>query len=107
MIQRYSAILGPKKVGVGECVFAHVSLTRHSKPLSQEFADLMLARQKVMECYIAIGEADIVLRVATPRVSAYDEFLANIIFGAQGVSQVHSNFALRQIRYETALPLEK
>lgn len=107
VILRYSAILDPKKVGIGECVFAHVSLTRHSKPLSQEFAELMLARPEVMECYFATGEADILLRVATPSVSAYDDFLENIIFGAKGVSQVHSNFALRQIKYETALPLEK
>jgi DNA-binding Lrp family transcriptional regulator len=105
VILRYSAILDPKKVGIGETVFANVSLTRHSKALSVEFADLMRAHPEVMECFFTTGNADILLRVVTPSVTAYDEFLENIIFSAKGVSQVHSNFALRQIKFETALPL--
>jgi DNA-binding Lrp family transcriptional regulator len=46
------------------------------------------------------------LRVVTPSVAAYDDFLENVIFSAAGVSQVHSNFALRQIKFETALPIQ-
>ncbi|MDP6377430.1 MAG: Lrp/AsnC family transcriptional regulator [Pseudomonadales bacterium] len=106
VILRYAAILDPKKIGVGECVFVHVSLTRHSRALSTEFADLMLAHPEVVECFFTTGEADILLRVVIPSVSAYDRFLENVIFSAPGVSQVHSNFALRQIKFETALPLQ-
>ncbi len=106
VILRYAAILDPKKVGIGECVFAHVSLTRHSKAIGMEFAELMLAHPEVMECFFTTGDADILLRVVTPSVSAYDDFLENVIFLAAGVSQVHSNFALRQIKFETALPLQ-
>ncbi len=106
VIVRYAAILDPKKIGIGECVFAHVSLTRHSKAVSQEFAELMLARPEVMECFFTTGDADILLRVVTPSVSAYDEFVENVIFSAEGVSRVQSNFALRQIKFETALPLQ-
>ena len=105
VILRYSAILDPSKVGIGETVFAHISLKRHSKALSAEFAELMRKQPEVMECFFTTGAADVILRVVTPSVAAYDEFLENVIFNARCVSQVHSDFALRQIKYETALPL--
>ncbi|GMR17540.1 MAG: Lrp/AsnC family transcriptional regulator [Gammaproteobacteria bacterium] len=105
VILRYTAILDPAKVGVGETVFAHVSMAHHSKNSSAEFAELMRQRPEVMECFFTTGAADIVLRVATPGVAAYDRFLENVIFNAPAVSQVHSDFALRKIKFETALPL--
>jgi len=105
VILRYTAILDPKKVGIGETVFAHVSMVRHSRTPSLEFAELMRRQPEVMECFFTTGAADIIVRVATPSVAAYDHFLENVIFDASGVSQVHSDFALRQIKSETALPL--
>ena len=105
VILRYTAILDPKKVGLGECVFAHVTLARHSLAMTHEFADTIRARPEVMECFFTTGAADIILRVAIPSVAAYDRFLEDVIFNASGVAQVHSDFALRQIKFETALPL--
>ena len=105
VILRYATILDPKKVGLGECVFAHVTLTRHSLAATHEFADAIRNRPEVMECFFTTGDADILMRVATPSVSAYDRFLEDFVFSAPGISQVRSNFALRQIKFETALPL--
>lgn len=105
VILRYTAILDPMKVGIGETVFAQVSMERHSKALTVEFAELMRQRPEVMECFFTTGAADIILRVVTPSVGAYNEFLEDVIFEASGISQVHSDFALRRIKYETALPL--
>lgn len=105
VIKRYTAILDSKMVGIGETVFAHVSMTRHSRTSSGEFAELMRQQPEVMECFFTTGAADIMLRVATPSVAAYDHFLEHVLFNAPGVSQVHSDFALRQIKFETALPL--
>ena len=105
VILRYTAILDPKKVGLGECVFAHVTLARHSLATTHEFAEAIRSRPEVMECFFTTGDADILLRVAIPSVSAYDKFLEDFVFAAPGISQVRSNFALRQIKFETALPL--
>ncbi|MDP6027643.1 MAG: Lrp/AsnC ligand binding domain-containing protein, partial [Pseudomonadales bacterium] len=60
---------------------------------------------EVMECFTTSGDADILLRVVTPSVSAYNDFLENVIFQAKGVSQVRSNFALKQVKFQTALPI--
>ncbi len=105
VILRYTALLDPAKVGFAECVFAHVTLARHSASLNKEFAESIRVRPEVLECFFTTGDADILLRVATPSVSAYDAFLEDFIFSAPGISQVRSNFALRQIKFETALPI--
>ncbi len=106
VIKRYAAILDPKKVGLGECVFAHISLTRHSETLTREFAESIRARREVMECFHTTGTSDMLLRVVCPSVSAYDDFLHDFVFKARGIAQVHSNFALREVKFETALPIE-
>lgn len=106
VILRYAAILDPKKVGVGECVFAHISLNRHSDELNRQFAEAIRQRPEVMECYYTTGDADFLLRVAIPSVAAYDRFLQDVVFSGQFFSQVRSNFALRQIKFETALPID-
>lgn len=106
VILKYAAILDPKKVGIGECIFAHITLTRHSTTLTKEFADAILARPEVMECFYTTGDSDVLLRVVSPSVAAYNKFLEDFIFKAPGVLQIRSNFALRQIKLDTELPLE-
>ncbi len=107
VILRYAAILDPRKVGFGENVFAHITLIRHSATLAREFTDEISKHPEVMECFNTTGDADVLLRVVTPNVSAYDEFLEETIFRAPGLAQVRSNFALRQVKFETALPIAK
>ncbi len=106
VILKYAAILDPQKVGIGECVFAHITLTRHSESLTREFADAVRARPEVMECFYTAGDSDVLLRVVTPSVSAYNQFLEDFVFKAHGVSQIRSNFSLQQIKLETELPIE-
>jgi DNA-binding Lrp family transcriptional regulator len=107
VILRYAAILDPRKVGFGESVFAHITLARHSAALNREFTDAISRHPEVMECFTTTGEADVLLRVVTPNVPAYDAFLEEAIFTAPGIGQVRSNFALRQVKFETALPIAK
>lgn len=105
VILRYVALVDAKKVGMGECVFAHITLTRHSEVLTKEFADAIRARPEVLECFYTTGDSDILLRVVATDVSAYYKFLQEFIFKAPGVLQIRSNFALDQIKFDTALPI--
>ncbi len=107
VILRYAAILDPKKVGLGETVFAHISVARHSSALTTGVAETLCKHPDVMECFLTAGDADLLMRVVTSGISAYDEFLEETVFKTPGISQVRSNFALRQVKFETALPIEK
>ncbi len=51
------------------------------------------------------GDADYLLRVVVPSVEAYEGFLTRWLTHVEGVSGIKSTFALKQVKYSTALPL--
>ncbi len=103
VIRRYVALLDPGLAGVPQCVFTHVTLARHDRAALQEFEEAIMNRPEVLECYATTGDADYLLRVMVPDTAAFERFLQETIFIRPAVQQVRSNFALRQVKYETAL----
>jgi DNA-binding Lrp family transcriptional regulator len=58
-----------------------------------------------MECYLMTGDADYLLRVVVADIPAYERFLMEHLTRVPGVSSIRSSFALKQVKYGTALPL--
>lgn len=107
VIRGYAALLDPRKVGVGETVFCNVTLERHEEGVVERFEAEVARRPEVLECYAMTGDYDYQLRIVVPEVKSYDEFLQDFIFRLKGIAHVKSNFALREVKYDTALPLQK
>ncbi|MCZ6643547.1 MAG: Lrp/AsnC family transcriptional regulator [Gammaproteobacteria bacterium] len=105
VIQRYAALLNRKLIGLNLCTFVHVSLARHDKQNVSAFEAAIKNHPEVLECYATTGDADFMLRVVTHDIEAYDRFLENFIFTLPGLLQVKSNIALREIKFETKLPV--
>jgi Lrp/AsnC family transcriptional regulator len=51
------------------------------------------------------GEVDYLLHVVVPDIAAYDDFYKKLISRIE-ISKVSSAFAMEQIKYTTALPLD-
>lgn len=105
VLKRYTTLVDPEALGYNLCVFMMVTLLRHSQDSAIEFEDAVKSCPEVLQCYAVTGNADFVLRVVIPSMAAYDRFLTDKIFTLPGVSQVKSNFALREVKYETAIPV--
>ena len=105
VIRRYVALLDPALAGVPQCVFTHVTLARHDRAALRDFEEAVMNRPEVLECYATTGDADYLLRVMVPDTAAFERFLQETIFARAAVQQVRSNFALRQVKYETAIPV--
>jgi Lrp/AsnC family leucine-responsive transcriptional regulator len=58
-----------------------------------------------MECYLMTGDADYLLRVAIADMPALERFILEQLAPIAQVEKIRSSFALKQIRYKTALPL--
>ena len=104
-IRRYAAILDPQRVGVPECVFAHVTLTKHDRTGIEAFERAITRRPEVLECFSTTGDADYLLRVCVPDTRSYERFLQEAIFTHAAVQHVRSNFTLREVKFTTALPI--
>lgn len=105
VIRGFVALVEPREVGQPLCVMAMVTLLRHSADSTVEFEERVKQYPEVLQCYAVTGTADFMLRVVIPDMESYDRFLNEKIFTLSGISQVHSNFALREIKNETAIPV--
>jgi DNA-binding Lrp family transcriptional regulator len=105
VIRRHVALVDREKLGLNICVLANVSLVRHSEGAVEQFEQLVQTSPQIIECHAITGEADYVIKVVVPDMKAYDQFLQSRVFKVPGVASVRSNVVLREVKYETALPI--
>ncbi|MCB1970864.1 MAG: Lrp/AsnC family transcriptional regulator [Geminicoccaceae bacterium] len=106
VIRRYAALLEPDAVGVGECVFAQVTIEKHNREMYTDFEEIVKKLPEVLECYALTGDADFLLKIHVKSVRDYDRLLNDHIFRIPGIQHVKSSFTLREIKYDTALPID-
>jgi Lrp/AsnC family transcriptional regulator len=105
VIRRRVALLDSDQLNVGVTVFVSVKTTQHNAEWLAQFAAAVEEIPEVMEFYRMSGEIDYLLRVVVPDVAAYDGFYKRLI-ERTALADVSSSFAMEQIKYTTALPLD-
>jgi Lrp/AsnC family transcriptional regulator len=105
VIQRRVAVLDAGRTNAGVTVFVSIKTDRHSLAWLERFHAAVVDFPEVVEFYRMSGEVDYLLRVVVPDIPAYDAFYKRLI-GRIEISKVSSAFAMEQIKYTTALPLE-
>ena len=105
VIRRHVSLVDPGALGLPVSVFVSISLERQVEEALKRFERAVLTRPEVMECYLMTGDADYLLRVVCADLAAYERFVLEHLAKAPGVSSIRSSFALKQVKYSTALPL--
>ncbi len=107
VIKGYAALIEPGAVGLPISVFVQVTLERQVEQALETFERAIQTRPEVLECYLMTGDADYLLRVVVSDLTAYERFLKEHLTRVAGVASIKSSFALNQVKYSTALPLEE
>lgn len=105
IIRGRAALLDPKKVGAGVTVFVSIRTNQHSLEWLERFHAVIVKFPEVVEFYRMSGDVDYLLRVVVPDIDAYDKFYKELISRIE-LPNVSSAFAMEQIKYTTALPLD-
>ena len=105
VIERYVALASAKQLGLGLNVFINISLKTQSKEALAAFERRIAEHDQVMECYLMTGDSDYLIRVAVPDIAALERFILEQLTPIPGIEKIRSSFALKQVRYKTALPL--
>jgi Lrp/AsnC family transcriptional regulator len=105
VIERRVALLDPKKVNVGVTVFVSITTSHHTKEWLERFHAALEDFPEVVEFYRMSGKVDYLLRVVVPDIERYDAFYKRLIARIE-LSDVSSAFAMEQIKFSTALPLD-
>lgn len=107
VIRNYVALADPKVLGLGLNVFISISLKEQSKEALAEFEQRISEHDEVMECYLMTGDSDYLIRVAVADMGSLEKFILEQLTPISGIEKIRSSFALKQVRYKTALPLPK
>ena len=105
VIRGYTAIVGSSDGDERLVAIVRITLDRQTEEFLNRFEEAVRRHPEVQECYLMTGEADYLLRVVVPDLSSYERFLKQYLTRVPGVASIKSSFALKQVRYQTALPL--
>jgi Lrp/AsnC family transcriptional regulator len=105
VIRKRVAVLEPERVNAGVTVFVSIKTDKHSTAWLDKFHKAVDDFPEVIEFYRMSGEVDYLLRVVVPDIRAYDEFYKKMISRIE-IAKVSSAFAMEQMKYTTALPLQ-
>ena len=105
VIDRYVALTNAAALGLGLNVFINISLQSQSKEALAHFEQRISEPDEVMECYLMTGDSDYLIRVAVADIAALEKFILEQLTSIPGIEKIRSSFALKQVRYKTALPL--
>jgi len=104
VIRNKVALLDPKSLGLQIHVLLSVTMVAHSDKVRKSFETHVQGLSEVMECFSVSGERDYVLQIISRDMESYNEFLNTKILHHASVHSASSSFALRRVKYTTALP---
>ncbi|MGH7146090.1 MAG: Lrp/AsnC family transcriptional regulator [Planctomycetota bacterium] len=104
VIQRYTCILSPRKLGFNITAFIGVSL---EKPVyGKAFVERILSCPEVLECFHMTGAHDYLLKVRTSTPEALEILIENVIRQIEGVADTNTSIVLSITKETTRLSLE-
>ena len=105
LISRYVTLLDAGRLGLGISVIIQVRLEKQVERALDAFEAAMQRYPEVMECYLMSGDSDYLVRVVVRDVPSLQRFIVDELSKIPGVANISSSFALKQVKYKTALPL--
>lgn len=105
VIRKRVALLDGDKLNVGVTVFVAIKTNRHETDWLEQFARAATEIPEVVELYRMSGDVDYLMKVVVPDIAAYDAVYKRLIEQVS-FSDVSSYFAMEQMKYTTALPLD-
>lgn len=104
IIARRVTLLDAAKLGPCLSVFIQVTLEKQTEDMLESFEQSIGRLSEVMECYLMTGDLDYLLRVVVRDTIALQHFIIERLSKTRGVANIRSSFALKQVKYKTALP---
>lgn len=99
-IKQYATILDAGKLNKGFAVFCSIKLRRLNSDMANDFTDMIKEIPEVTECYNISGSFDYLLRIQSPDMRYYQQFLLNVIGRHENIASIESTFVMEEIKHE-------
>ena len=104
-IKKYVAVLDAEKLNMGFVVFCSVKLKQMNREVAQAFISVIKDIPQVVECYNISGEYDYMLKIHSPNMKYYNEFIINVLGTIDAIGSILSSFVMDEIKNTHALYL--
>jgi Lrp/AsnC family leucine-responsive transcriptional regulator len=107
VIRQYVALLDSGEIGLGLHAIVELRLEHQTRTAAQRLEKELSKYPQVLECYLMTGEWDYALHVVARDLDDYRDFCINCLSNLPGVGNVKSNISMKQVKYSTALLLDR
>lgn len=104
VIERYSAVVTPQKVGLSLTLLASVRLKSQERESTQGFETAILAWANIVECQLTTGAFDYLLKIVARDITDYETFLTNKLTRLKQVEKVESFVIMRTVKQTAIIP---
>ena len=105
IIEGYTTLLNPEKIGLHALAYIHVSLMNHTPATLANFTRFVADNPEVLECSSVTGAYDYVLKVIAKDTHALRQFLMDKLLALGVVRESSTEIVLQQITKTTVLPV--
>ncbi len=106
IIENYTAMLDPAKIGIGAIAFVEVKVPRVTgKDFTPQFRKAVIANPWIIECFITAGQFDFLLRVIAKDMHHYSEIAQEYILRLPGVQDMRTTFVMETVKKSAPLPI--
>jgi Lrp/AsnC family leucine-responsive transcriptional regulator len=105
VIQGYTAVVDPVRLGLSVQAFVRVRLERQTDDNVAHFQQELQAIDAVVSCYAVTGDYDFLLQVVTTDLDVLSTIVLKQLLSIPSVRDVHSSIVLQTIKRSTRLPL--
>ncbi|MFC4623978.1 Lrp/AsnC family transcriptional regulator [Daeguia caeni] len=105
VLTRTVRLVDPEAVDKGLNVFCQIRMKTHDPAARNDFERYINSYREVLECYSMSGEWDYLIRIVVGSVREYEALLMGGILTHDAVLTSSSHFALKAVKYTTALPV--
>lgn len=99
-IKKYIAVLNAEMLNQGVVVYCHVKMNRLSKDIATDFTERISKIPEVTECYNVSGHYDYLLKIHSPDMKYYQEFVLNVLGTIDNLASLESTFVMDTIKHE-------
>ena len=104
-ITGYRAEIDRRRIGLGVLAFVRIDAERNNAAATQALEDAIRALPEVVSCHYISGAGTFELQVLATDLDAYSRWAMDTLFKLPNVKDLHTSFALGEVKSGAALPL--
>ena len=104
-IEKYIALINPKKTRNNMIVFCNICLKQHGKAIGEAFMSAIADLPEVVECYNTSGDYDFMMKIHVRDMEHYQNFVLNTLGVIESIGSLHSIFVIGEVKNTHALPI--